>query len=282
MKGGPVDDLPMDVSTLIAMTPEEVAQSIISRRRELVELLPEIIRERRKELDYLNPLVDESLKERDSATNNVKNLKVERDNFQRESKELRIHLINLREKLIAEKRLKNPNPGWAKDKLASKLAELDEKLETSALDINSERKLLREMKELTRSHEEWVANRIESDPDLKEYQEGWKKYRELLDSANDAHEKLTELASISSEFHTKFEENRDVQKIAQGQLNRSKALQQSADEIIGYWNHRIEKGFDDLKDGTGDLLAAARMVAEGKESSMPRQSPQEKTGGEEE
>ena len=64
----------MDVSTLLAMTPEEVAQAIIARRHELVEVLPEIIRERKKELDYLNPLVEETLRGRDSATNNVQNL----------------------------------------------------------------------------------------------------------------------------------------------------------------------------------------------------------------
>ena len=282
MKDGWVDSLPMDVSTLLAMTPEEVAEAIIARRHELAEVLPEIIRERKKELDYLNPLVDETLRERDLATNNVQNFKQDRNSSRQEAKELRVKLTKLRETLIAEKRLKNPNPGWAKDKLASRLTDLDEKLETSALDINSERKFLREMRELTRSHEEWVANRIESDPDMKEYQEGWKRHRELLDAADVAHEKLVELANISEEHHTKYEEHRDVQKVAFGQYNRAKSLQSSADDIVSYWNHRIDNGFGDLKDGTGDLLAAARFVSEGKPSSMPRPPPQENTGGEEE
>ena len=272
----------MDVSTLLAMTPEEVAQAIIARRHELVEVLPEIIRERKKELDYLNPLVEETLRGRNSATNNVQNFKQNRNSSHSEAKELRVKLSELRKSLIAEDRLKNPNPGWAKEKLASKLADLDEKLETSALDINSERKLLKEMRELTRSHEEWVANRIESDPEMKEYQEGWKKHRELLDAANSSHEKLVELAKISEEHHTKYEEHRDVQKIAYGQYNRSKSLLSSADDIVSYWNHRIDNGFGDLKDGTGDLLAAARFVSEGKTSSMPRPPPKEKSGGEEE
>ena len=282
MKGERFDNLPMDVSTLLAMTPEEVAQAIIARRYDLVEVLPEIVRERKKELDYLNPLVDGSLKERDLATNNVQNLKQDRDSARIEAKELREKLAVLREKLIEENRLKNPNPGWAKEKLASKLANLDEKLETSALDINAERKLIREMRELTRSHEEWVANRIESDPDLKEYQDGWKRHRELLGTADAAHEKLIELANISEEHHKKYEEHRDVQKIAQSQYNRAKSLQSTADDIVSYWNHRIENGFGDLKDGTGDLLAAARIVSEGKSSSMPRLPPKEDPGGEEE
>tara|TARA_B100001750_G_scaffold248374_1_gene278859 strand:+ start:3276 stop:4124 length:849 start_codon:yes stop_codon:yes gene_type:complete len=282
MKGERFDNLPMDVSTLLAMTPEEVAQAIIARRYDLVEVLPEIVRERKKELDYLNPLVDGSLKERDLATNNVQNLKQDRDSARIEAKELREKLAVLREKLIEENRLKNPNPGWAKEKLASKLANLDEKLETSALDINAERKLIREMRELTRSHEEWVANRIESDPDLKEYQDGWKRHRELLGTADAAHEKLIELANISEEHHKKYEEHRDVQKIAQSQYNRAKSLQSTANDIVSYWNHRIENGFGDLKDGTGDLLAAARIVSEGKSSSMPRLPPKEDPGGEEE
>ncbi|MBO58457.1 MAG: hypothetical protein CMA77_05630 [Euryarchaeota archaeon] len=282
MKGERFDNLPMDVSTLLAMTPEEVAQAIIARRHDLAEALPEIVRERKKELDYLNPLVDGTLKERDLATNNVQNLKQNRDSSRIEAKELREKLGILREKLIEEKRLKNPNPSWAKEKLASKLADLDEKLETSALDINAERKLIREMRELTRSHEEWVTNRIESDPELKEYQDGWKRHRELLAAADAAHDELVELAKVSEEQHKKYEEHRDVQKIAQAQYNRAKALQSSANDIVSYWNHRIENGFGDLKDGTGDLLAAARIVSDGKPSSMPRLPPKENSGGEEE
>ena len=52
MKGERFDNLPMDVSTLLAMTPEEVAQAIIARRHDLAEALPEIVRERKKELIY--------------------------------------------------------------------------------------------------------------------------------------------------------------------------------------------------------------------------------------
>ncbi|MBT4059910.1 MAG: hypothetical protein HOE69_06360 [Euryarchaeota archaeon] len=272
----------MDVKTLLAMTPEDVAQAIIARRHELSEALPSIVRERRQELDHLNPMLEQALLERDKATAAVSTLKEERDSLQKQAKELRKKLTSLRETLIAEKRLKNPNPGWAKEKLATKLAEIEEKLETSALDLNSERKLLRQMRELTRSHEEWVAERIESDPGLKEYQDGWKQHHQLLKDADEAHGKLVGLAEISGEHHTKYAEHKEVHRDAQGQHNRAKSLLSTGDDIVSYWNHRITNGFDDLKDGTGDLMAASRMVAEGSPSSMPRRPPEENAGGEEE
>lgn len=282
MRDSQVGGLPMDVNTLLAMTPEEVAQAIIARRHELSDTLPKIVRDRKQELDQLNPLVETALKERDKATDEVSHLKAKRDSLQTEAKELRKKLTSLRETLIEEKKLKNPNPGWAKEKLAQKLAEIDEKVETSALDLNSERKLLRQMRELTRSHEEWVTQRLDSNPELKEYREGWEKHRQLLKDADAAHVKLVDLAEISGEHHTKYAEHKEVHREAQGQLNRSKSLLSSADDIVGYWNHRIENGFEDLKDGTGDLMAASRMVAEGKPSSMPQRPVVKNQGGEEE
>lgn len=272
----------MDVNTLLAMTPEEVAQAIIARRHDLSESLPKIMRDRRQELDQLNPLVETALHERDKATDEVSNLKEKRDSFQRKAKDLRKNLSTLRGTLIEEKKLKNPNPAWAKEKLAAKLVEIDEKLEISALDLNSERKLLRQMRELTRSHEEWVAERLDSNPELKEYQDGWKNHHQLLKDADEAHEKLVGLAEVSGEHHTKYAEHKEVQREAQGQHNRAKSLLGSADDIVSYWNHRIVKGFDDLKDGTGDLMAASRLVSEGKPSSMPQRPPEVNDGGEEE
>ena len=97
----------MDVNTLLAMTPEEVAQAIIARRHELSDTLPNIVRDRKQELDQLNPLVETALKERDKATDEVSNLKGKRDSLQSEAKELRKKLTSLRETLIEEKKLKN-------------------------------------------------------------------------------------------------------------------------------------------------------------------------------
>lgn len=282
MKGWPIEGLPMDVNKLLAMTPEEVAKAIIARRHDLSDVLPEVVRSRKEELNHLKPMVDEALSERDKVTSQVATLKEKRNSSQAEAKKLRVKLTALRETLVSEKRLKNPNPAWAKEKLATQLEELEQKLETSALDLNAERKLLRQMKELSRSHDEWVNERIESDPGMKEYQDGWKMFHQLLEDADAAHEELTKLAPASEDHHQKYSDHRDIQKDAQRQHDRAKSLLDSTDEIIKYWNHRIDNGFDDLKDGSGDLMAASRMVAEGKPSSMPRVEKPEKEEGEEE
>jgi uncharacterized coiled-coil DUF342 family protein len=276
----------MELTALLALSPDEVAKAVITRRHELNELLPDIVRERRKEVDYLTPLVDQVREERDQINQRVHDHKHKRNACHKEAKELRASLVEMREQLLKENRLQNPNPAWAKDKLAEKLVELDSKLETEALDLKTERKLLKEMKKAVNAHREWVSDRQSSDPEAQQYRDGWNRCGELMDEADANHKEMVELAKMSEELHKKFAEHRDVHKEAAGQLNRARNLLSQTDDIVSYWNHRIDKGFGDLKDGTGDLMAASSRVADGKPSSMPRKAREEPvkttSGGEEE
>jgi len=276
----------MELTAILALSPEEVAKAVIARRHELNETLPDIVRERRKEVDYLTPLVDQVREERDQINQQVQDLKDRRNACHKEARELRTSLVAMREQLLEENRLKNPNPAWAKDKLAEKLAELDSKLETEALDLKAERKLLKEMRKAVNAHREWVSERQSSDPEAQQYRDGWARCGELMDEADANHKEMVVLAQLSKELHEKFAEHRDVHKEAAGQLNRARSLLSHTDDVVSYWNLRISKGFGDLKDGSGDLMAASRRVADGQPSSMPRK-PREDTakgdaGGEEE
>ena len=276
----------MELAAILALSPEEVAKAVIARRHELNEMLPDIVRERRKEVDYLTPLVDQVREERDQINQQVHDLKERRNACHKEARELRTSLVEMREQLLEENRLKNPNPAWAKDKLAEKLTELDSKLETEALDLKAERKLLKEMRKAVNAHREWVSERQSSDPEAQQYRDGWTRCGELMDEADANHKEMVVLVQLSKELHEKFAEHRDVHKEAAGQLNRARSLLSQTDDVVSYWNHRISKGFGDLKDGSGDLMAASRRVADGKPSSMPRK-PREDTakgdaGGEEE
>lgn len=262
----------MKVDKLLVMTPETLARAIIERRHDLNAVLPEIIRERKSELDTVEPLVEQELASRNRATAEVAELKKLRDALQTEARELRTRLTALRETLISEGRLKNPNPAWAKEKLANKISDVESRIQTSAHSLNQERKLLREMKQLTRKHEEWVANRLDNDPQLKEYREGWAKHRQLLDEEDRHHGDLIKLATESESQDQKYQDHKEVRRVVKGQYNKARSLLEVSDNILKYWNHRIENGFDDLKDGTGDLLAAARVVADGGPSSMSRKA----------
>lgn len=267
----------MNIDKLLVMTPETLARSIVERRHELNAVLPEIVRERKSELDAVEPLVEEELSARNKATAEVAELKKKRDALQGEARKLRTHLTKLRETLIAEGRLKNPNPAWAQEKLANRITDVEAKIQTSAHSLNQERKLLREMKELTRKHEEWVANRLDKDPELKEYREGWARHRELLDEADKHHGNLIQLAGESENQDQKYQDHKEVRRLVKSQYNKARALLDSYDDIVKYWDHRIENGFDDLKDGTGDLLAAARRVANGEPSSMAQKKEEKST-----
>ena len=262
----------MELEQIVALSPEEVAQIIVARRIELREQLPAVIEQRKVEVDYLKPLVEENRLSRDRTTSMVHELKQRRDACQTETRGLRTQLAATREKLLSEGNLRNPDPAWAKEKLEERISELDDKLQKQALDLETERKLIGEMRQLLRSHEEWVEQNIAKNPELKDYREGWERHRALSDEAQECHSEMIELASKSEDEHSRFEETRQVLREAMRQLNRARSLMAQSDEAISYWNNRLEKGFTEIGDNTGDLLAPAAKVAAGGPSSMARQA----------
>lgn len=262
----------MELKQIVALSPEEVAQIVVARRIELREQLPAVIEQRKIEVDYLKPLVEENRLSRDRTTSMVHELKQRRDACQTETRGLRTQLAATREKLLSEGNLRNPDPAWAKEKLEERISELDDKLQKQALDLETERKLIGEMRQLLRSHEEWVEQNIAKNPELKDYREGWERHRELSDEAQECHSEMIELAAKSEGEHSRFEETRQVLREAMRQLNRARSLMAQSDEAISYWNNRLEKGFTEIGDNTGDLLAPAAKVAAGGPSSMARQA----------
>ena len=73
-------------------------------------------------------------------------------------------------------------------------------------------------------------------------------------------------------MNCEFRLSDQVLREAMRQLNRARSLMAQSDEAISYWNNRLEKGFTEIGDNTGDLLAPAAKVAAGGPSSMARQA----------
>jgi uncharacterized coiled-coil DUF342 family protein len=275
----------MELEQIVALAPEEVAEIIVARRIELREQLPAVIEQRKTEVDYLKPLVEENRQARDRTTNRVRDLKQRRNVCQVEARGLRTQLAETREKLLSEGNMRNPDPAWAKERLEERISELDDKLQKQALDLETERKMIGEMRQLLRRHQEWVEQNLAQNPELKDYREGWERHKTLLDEAQECHTEMTDLAAQSEGEHARFEETRHVLRESMRQLNRARSLMAQSDEAISYWNHRLKHGFNEIGDNTGDLLAPGAKVAAGGHSSMARQVDQARpdaAGGEEE
>lgn len=275
----------MELEQIVALAPEEVAEIIVARRIELSEQLPAVIEQRKTEVDYLKPLVEENRLARDLTTSRVRDLKQRRNVCQVEARALRTQLAETREKLLSEGNMRNPDPAWAKERLEERISELDDKLQKQALDLETERKMIGEMRQLLRRHQEWVEQNLAQNPELKDYREGWERHKTLLDEAQECHTEMTDLAAQSEGEHARFEETRHVLRESMRQLNRARSLMAQSDEAISYWNHRLKHGFNEIGDNTGDLLAPGAKVAAGGHSSMARQADPARpyaAGGEEE
>ncbi len=105
----------------------------------------------------VQPKAKSAREERDKVNTKVANLKKERNSAQKEARELFERANEIREQLIAEGGMKNPDPKWAKDKLSTKLQSLENQLETSAGTHKTEEKFINEMKNLIKEHEEWCS-----------------------------------------------------------------------------------------------------------------------------
>ncbi len=274
----------MDANDLLAVSPKLLAQAILHRRERLAEIIPEDLDQRKEELLNAEPKAKSAREERDKINAKVANLKNERNSAQREARELFERANEIREQLIAEGGMKNPDPKWAKDKLSAKLQSLETQLETSAGTHKTEEKYINEMKSLIREHEEWVEERSASQPLVKEMKDARVKARKLLDSAQKAHDAMVELVQANEEKHESFVKWEDARTRARSRTSRLENALSSSQDALEFWKDRVENDqFDDLK-------VDANRVREGGQSSKAiakslkaeREAKEQKSAGVEE
>ncbi len=253
--------IPMDANDLLAVSPKLLAQAILHRRERLAEIIPEDLEERKEELVDAEPKAKSAREERDKINNKVANLKHERNSAQKEARELFERANEIREQLIAEGGMKNPDPKWAKEKLSAKLQSLENQLETSAGTHKTEEKFINEMKNLIKEHEDWVEERTASQPLVKEMKEARSKARKLLDSAQKAHEAMVELAQSNEEMHESFMKWENARTRAESRTMRLNNALISSQDALEFWKGRIEN------DSFEDLLVDSARVRNGGESS---------------
>ena len=270
----------MNLTDLLALKPEELAEAILERRRLLAKALPEIEARMTDDADALGPEVEKLRLERDAGSNKVAELKNSRNKAQQEARGLLQQTRALREQLDASGGLKNLDPKWAKEKLEEGLAGIEEKIEKQALSLTDERKLLAERKKLLQKNEAWLEKRRKENPEMSEYVDSSREMQKLFKLANELHLEMLTYVERNEPIHATFVEKRAELRNSMRQVERSRALIKQSESAITFWENSLENGFD-------DLLKNAKTVESGGGSSVRRRNAElpiatKPSGGEEE
>lgn len=276
----------MEVDELLAISPEQLAQALLVRRQVLKQELPGVIRNLEAEEESLEPRVKRAIQSHRSANEKVALLKEERNQSQRDASKKLIEVKDSRGKLIESGGMVNLDPNWKKEKLLEQLEEIEDSIQTSALDQQSERKLLDRRKKLLEENDKWLRSRKESNPEMSRFVEARREMVTSYRKADSAHRKMLESVAKAQPLHEKkvllTAELRDIRR----QMDRARELLDQSDVAIEHWQRRLKDGFGELGGNYRDLMKARNKVSSGGNSSFARSqksaSKSKTSGGEEE
>jgi len=253
--------VPMDSDGLLAVSPKLLAQAILHRRERLAELIPVDLEARKSELAEAEPAARSARKERDEINVKVASLKKERNDAQKKARALFEKANEIREALIEAGGIKNPDPKWAKEKLAEKLSAIERELETQSGTHKTEERYINEMKALIKEHEGWVEERSASQPLVKEMREAQSAARKLLDSSQKAHSAMAELVDANAVRHDSYVHWEEVRRRSASRTKKLDAALLSSQSALEFWKGRIDS------DGFADLIEDSERVRSGGPSS---------------
>ena len=123
--------------------------------------------------------VKRAIESHSKANEIVAEMKAERDSSQAVA---RSKLSEVKEsiELLKEGRDGKSDPEWKKLKLLEELEDIEEKIETSALDHKEEGKLIAKRRKLIEKNEKWLKDRRESNPEMAKYVESRKTMISIL------------------------------------------------------------------------------------------------------
>ena len=260
----------MNTDELLSVSPEEMAKSLLARRQLLKQQLPTVIRTLEAEEQNLAPKAKKALENNKNINSKVSDLKEERNKAQQKANELLKIVKESREKLIQSDGMINLDPSWKKEKMFEEIDDIEEKIQTSALDHKAERKLLDRRKKLIEENDKWLKQRRDLNPEMVTYIDARREMNSLYRLADKSHRKMLDGVEKAQPQHEKQQKIRDDLREIRRQLDRAKELLSQSDKAVEYWERRLDKGFGELGDGFKDLLSAQRKVAEGGDSSFAR------------
>tara|TARA_Y100001956_G_scaffold74360_1_gene81385 strand:+ start:252 stop:1085 length:834 start_codon:yes stop_codon:yes gene_type:complete len=260
----------MDTVALLKLKPEELANSLLQRRLMLKESLPGVIRNLEAEEESLSPKVERLARSFEDANSKVAELKKARDSGQSEAGVLISEVKEIREDLIESGGMVNLDPKWKKEKMLEKIEEIEHKIQTSALDHRSERKLLDERRALISQNDKWLKDRKDSNPEMSEYLKKSRKMSSLYKKADKAHAKMLDAVEKAQPIYEKTTAATEELREIRSQLDRARELLSQSDRAIGHWERRLKDGFGDIGPGFPDLLRGHEIVKGGGLSSFAK------------
>ena len=276
MIGSNFGRLHMESDALLAVTPDQMAQALLDRRILLKEQLPTVIRTLEAEEQNLSPKVARIVDNHKQANEVVAKLKQERDHAQIEARNLIPKVKQHRNVLVDSGGMVNLDPDWIKEKLLEELDEIEENIQTSALDHKAEKRMIERRKKLIEQNEKWLKERRDSNPEMAEYIDSRREMSHQFMVANKAHRTMMKAVEKAQPLHDKKvaiqAEIREVRR----QLDRAKELLSQSDHAIEHWQRRLKDGYRELGLGFPDLLRDMIQVQDGGDSSFAKRQKKNK------
>ncbi len=278
----PVVMLEMALDELLDITPEELVGRLLDRRRLLADQLPFIIQGLEESVDEFQGKYDKLAPKYRNAMEKLRIEKLERDEAHTLAKELRIEVFREQEELISSGQMINLDPNWKRDKLLKDLKEVDEKIQTSALDHIEERKLLAKRREIIKQNDSWLENRKIANPEVSKYLEKRSTMSKLYKKGEIKHKSYIDQKEKTAPLRKEFEAIRKDLKDSKGQLEAALRLQKESERAVEYWSRRANEGVGRLDSDHLDLMRFSNKVKSGGFSRAGIRRRKRNKGGEEE
>lgn len=266
----------MSAEELVNVSPEEIIDLLLTRRRLLQDQLPYMIQGLEETRDQMQISYDALKPKYLVKMDEINRFRMERDESHSEAKELRIKVEKIQNDLVNTGQMMSLDPRWKKDKLLSELNAIDDRIQTSALDHVEERKLLEERRKLIRRNDDWLEERKQANPELANYVQGRRDMSRLYQSGNKAHQDMIQALEKSASERKKFNQIRKDLRDAKNQLEAAARLMAESEQAIAYWTRRKEEGIGEIEPNPMDkepkfhihnLGGKAQSIRDGKTSS---------------
>ena len=251
----------VDTETLLSVTPEEIAEALLIRRKALKDQLPNIVKNLDNEAEALTPKLNKIKEKNEKIKKKISEIKKQRDAHQKEAGEIWKEIIDIQNELTESGNMINLDPKWKKERMIEELEEIEFNIQTVALDHKAEKKMIDARRNIIRQNELWLKERKSSNPQMAEFIEKRKKMNSLYKAADKEHKEMIKNVNLGEPVHAKYMARKTELVDIERQRDRARQLLKNLDRDISYWENTILDGFD-------ELMTLALKVQKGGESSF--------------
>ena len=251
----------VDTETLLSVTPEEIAEALLIRRKALKDQLPNIVKNLDNEAEALTPKLNKIKEKNEKIKKKISEIKKQRDAHQKEAGEMWKKIKDIQNELTESGNMINLDPKWKKERMIEELEEIEFNIQTVALDHKAEKKMIDARRNIIRQNELWLKERKSSNPQMAEFIEKRKKMNSLYKAADKEHKEMIKNVNLGEPVHAKYMARKTELVDIERQRDRARQLLKNLDRDISYWENTILDGFD-------ELMTLALKVQKGGESSF--------------